>query len=397
MFMIACLTTTAFAMPAWAADEVPPAVQAFLDSVERQTSVEPTYESVEQDSDGTVTITNLTIAKPAGVDEPAVTMKIGESEFSDIEDEGDGIFQIGSATFSNMTAEVKGKDFAVNVAIPEGSAEGWYVSELADNPTPQQAMRANMTSVARRMSADKWTITAMGQTYSVDGYEQTWDGDPKTGAGNFTMKVSNIAIPEAAIAMLDQGGMLKQLGYTALNFDVTSDGKVDVQGENIGYDFNFGVTGRDIATIRFGFAAADIPMSVFNELQKMQNSAETPDINALMPQLQNISISGASFRFEDASITKKVLPMIAAMQGMDEATMVASVGPMLQMGLMQLQNEAFAQQTMAAVTSFLKDPKSLTINAKPAAPVKVSDFMAINPNAPGEAITRLGVSVSAND
>ena len=70
---------------------------------------------------------------------------------------------------------------------------------------------------------------------------------------------------------------------------------------------------------------------------------------------------------------------------------------MLQMGLMQLQNEAFAQQTMAAVTSFLKEPKSLTITAKPAAPVKVSDFMAMNPNAPGEAITKLGVSVSAND
>ena len=58
--------------------------------------------------------------------------------------------------------------------------------------------------------------------------------------------------------------------------------------------------------------------------------------------------------------------MVAAMQGMDEATLVASVGPMVQMGLMQLQNEAFAQQAMAAVTSFLKDPKSLTITAKPA-------------------------------
>ena len=121
-------------------------------------------------------------------------------------------------------------------------------------------MRANMTNVARKMSGGKATITAMGQTYSVDGYEQTWDGDPKTGAGTFAMKISNIAIPEAAIAMLDQGGMLKQLGYAGLNFDVTSDGKVDVGSENVGYDFNVGLTGRDIATISLGFAAADIPM-----------------------------------------------------------------------------------------------------------------------------------------
>ena len=41
--------------------------------------------------------------------------------------------------------------------------------------------------------------------------------------------------------------------------------------------------------------------------------------------------------------------------------------------------------------------KSLTIAAKPANPVKVSEIMALDPNAPGAAITKLGVSVSAND
>jgi hypothetical protein len=117
----------------------------------------------------------------------------------------------------------------------------------------------------------------------------------------------------------------------------------------------------------------------------------------MMPQIQNISFSGLSLRFDDHSITKKVLPMIAAMQGMDEKTLIASVGPMMQMGLMQLQNQAFAEQALAAVNGFLADPKSLTIKASPAAPVKVSDIMTMNPAAPGEAITKLGVSVSAND
>ena len=49
-----------------------------------------------------------------------------------------------------------------------------------------------------------------------------------------------------------------------------------------------------------------------------------------MPQMQT-SLLPARLRFEDQSITKKVLPMVAAMQGMDEKTFLASLGPMLQM------------------------------------------------------------------
>ena len=198
-------------------------------------------------------------------------------------------------------------------------------------------------------------------------------------------------------SMMDQGGMLKQLGYSNLSFDIASTGKMSIKGDNLDYAFDVGLTGRDIATIKLALAAADIPMAVYSELQKMQDGGKQPDFTALMPQIQAISLSGASVRFEDQSITKKVLPMIAAMQGMDEKTLIASVGPMMQMGLMQLQNQAFAEQTAAAVNSYLADPKSLTIAAKPAAPVKVSDLMTLNPNAPGEAITKLGVSVSAND
>ena len=115
-------------------------------------------------------------------------------------------------------------------------------------------------------------------------------------------------------------------------------------------------------------SAGDIPLAVYAELQKMQDGGKQPDFNALMPQIQAISMADASLRFEDQSITKKVLPMIAAMQGMDEKTMIASVGPMMQMGLMQLQNQAFADQALAAVNAFLADPKSLTITAKPAEP-----------------------------
>jgi hypothetical protein len=49
-----------------------------------------------------------------------------------------------------------------------------------------------------------------------------------------------------------------------------------------------------------------------------------------------------------------------------------------------------------AVTAFLADPKSLMLSIKPAAPMKLSEFNALDPAKPGEAITKLGVSVTAN-
>jgi hypothetical protein len=117
----------------------------------------------------------------------------------------------------------------------------------------------------------------------------------------------------------------------------------------------------------------------------------------LMPQLMNVSLSGFKMRFEDASITKKVLPLIARMQGMDEAAMVANAGAMMQLSLMQLKNQAFTDQVVGAVNSFLKDPKSITISLAPAAPIKVQQVMTLDPSNPGAAIDTLGVSVTAND
>ena len=397
LFTILCLAGTALATPVLAQDaDVPPAVQAFLDSIERQTKVEPTYESLDTDASGNVTIINLAINKAGDAGQPGMAVKIGEAKFSEISEEDDGLYQIGNATFTDMSAEVKGPEFSFTATMPQGSAEGWYVKELGDNPTAADSMRAAAT-ITRKMQSGKITVEAQGQTVTIDGLSTTWDGDPQTGAGKFSSSISNIAIPESVISMLDQGGMLKQLGYASLAFDVVSQGTMELKGDNLDYAFDVGLTGRDIATIKLALSAGDIPLAVYAELQKMQDGGKQPDFNALMPQIQAISLSGASIRFEDQSITKKLLPMLAAMQGMDEKALLASVGPMLQMGLMQLQNQAFADQALKAVNAFLADPKSLTVSAKPASPLKVSNLMTMNPAAPGEAITKLGVSVSAND
>ena len=131
-------------------------------------------------------------------------------------------------------------------------------------------------------------------------------------------------------------------------------------------------------------------------MKKLEGQAQ-PDPSTFLPLIQGIQVSRVQFRFEDKSITKKLLPMLAAMQGMDEATMVANAGAMLQLGLAELKNPGFTQKAVEAVNAYLKDPQSITIVAKPTQPVTVQQLMALDPANPGAAIDQLGVTISAND
>ncbi len=395
-FVYLLLSTSFLVVPAQAQD-VPPAVEAILKAWEQQAKVKPTYDSLDVDGSGNVTITNLTSSMQAGGQDGGIKITIGEMAFRDISDAGGGLYEIGSAKFSAMKMDFTGPDGkAVTIDMPEGSAEGWYVKVLGDNPAPADVMRSSM-SIARKMSSGKITANVMGQTITSDGYVSTWDGDPATGAGTFSTKIGNVVIPEAAIAAIDPTGSLKQIGYTDLTFDMEAGGTVTMDGDNVGIDFSFAYVGRDMGAMKVSIAASDIPLAVYGELQKSQKTGKEPDFMALMPQLQNISLGHFSFRFEDDSLTKRLLPMAAAMQGMDEATLVANAGAMLQMGLMALRNQAFTDQVVGAVNAFLKDPKSITIALKPAAPIKVQQMMTLNPSDPGAAINLLGVSVTAND
>lgn len=395
IFALALIASTAAIPGLSLAAEAPPAVEAFLANLERQTSLKPAHDGITADGSGNATITNLTLAQPPGGDAPGLTVKMGEVKFSGITEEGQSLYQVGKASFSNITVEVSGQD-GFSASIPQAAAEGWYIRALGENPTPVEQLLAT-SSFARKMSSGKITLSAAGQTISVDGAESSWDGDPNTGAGNFNMKVSNIAIPEAALAMIDQGGMLKQLGYSSLSLDLTTMGDMKLTGEKVSYRFEFGVSGRDIARLSLGAAFADIPLAVYAQLLKAHTEGKEPDYQALLPQMQQILLDGASLRFEDQSLVNRLLPLAAAMNGMDEKTLKASIGPMVQLALVQLQNEAFTQQATAAVNAFVAAPKSLTITARPSSAVSVADLSAMDPNKPGEAISRLGITVTANE
>jgi hypothetical protein len=383
---------TTLASPAFAADE-PPVVQAIFKTWETQYNVKPTYKNLTNEG-GAIVIEGLEASVPIeGGTGGGVKLAIAKMELKEVSDEGNGVFEIDTAGYTDFKLDVGTGSESFSISIPSGTSEDWYVKALGDNPTPADTFRASM-NIARKASSGKITLSAAGQSVTADGYEMTWDGDVQTGAGKSTFKLSNIAIPESLITMMDPGGTLKKIGYTSLSFDLGGEGKFDVSTDKVGFDFDVYYSGKDMGIMKLGAAAGDIPMTLMAELQKQEAA---PDIGKLMPLVQGIQLSRLIFRFEDQSITKRLLPIAAQMQGMDEPTLIASAGAMVQLSLTALKNPAFTQQVVAAVNAYLKDPRSFTIAAKPAQPVSVMQVMSLDPANPGAAIDQLGVSVTAND
>ncbi len=390
------LASSAFTMLPAHAEDVPPVVTALFKNWEA-VKVTPTYEKLDTDSDGNVSITNLSAMMPSKDAGPEVKFTVDEITLNDVGDEEDGVIKVGSMKATNSKAEITtGEGKGMVVEMPEATAEGLRLRLPVDNPTPQQAFLGSY-SMADKATSGAIKLTTMGQTITSDGYDVTWDGDAATGNGKINFTLKNIAIPEAAVAAMDTTGQIKQLGYTNLSFDVTGGAEIKVTDDKFGFTSNITYSGKDIGAFKLALAANDVPMAAMAELQKAQKESRPPDMNSLMPQLMSVSLGNFQVRFEDASITKKLLPIIAKMQGMDESTMVANAGAMMQLGLMQLKNQAFTDQVVGAVNAFLKDPKSLTIAMKPAQPVPVQNLMMLNPADPGAAITTLGVSVTSND
>ena len=230
--MIACLTSVALLPGLALAEDAPPAVQAFLANVERQIAIKPSYDALKTDGSGNVTITNFTLAKPAEGENPSFTLKTGEITLTGITDEGQSLYQVEKAGFTNTSLEVKGKDVNITASIPQAQAQGWYIRALSATPTPAEEMLAS-PSFAKRIESGKVTFTAEAQSIGIDNIVSTWDGDPRTGSGSFGLTVSNIALPEAVLAMMGEGGMLKQLGYSGLNLDVATSGETKVNGDKI--------------------------------------------------------------------------------------------------------------------------------------------------------------------
>ncbi len=97
------------------------------------------------------------------------------------------------------------------------------------------------------------------------------------------------------------------------------------------------------------------------------------------------------------SLTGKVLDYVARQQGMKAKDIANQAKAIVPFGMAQLNNPELTKQVTAAVSTYLDNPKSIEIAARPASPVPFALIMAGAMSNPQDLTKTLGVGVKANE
>lgn len=325
--------------------------------------------------------------------------------------EKDGL-PIGNITLEGVAEENGG--YTIRTLSTEAFSRTEDKAEINVSPivvhdltVPAEGATGPLGSFMLYKSADLANITVKvaGKTaFSMDGF------------------AVNITPPADGNAMEFSGGSRKFAADLTLADDPKSRQVIDALGyQNITGSFQmagswqpsdgkmtlskYDITVDNAGTLGMTFDLSGYTMDFIKSLKEMQekiaaqpegadNSAQGMAILGLMQQL---SFNSASIRFDDDSLTNKVLDYVGKQQGMSGKDIANQAKAIVPFGMAQLNNPELTAQVSAAVGKFLDNPKSLEISAAPPASVPFALIMAGAMANPLDLPKTLGVTVKANE
>jgi hypothetical protein len=309
--------------------------------------------------------------------------------------EENGGYRVGTVTLPTYALAQKDLKVDISGAVLTGLT---LPAEKANDPLADILMyeTADLANVSVRMN-DKPLFTMGDLHVEISAPE---DGKPLefTGkAGNFSADLTAVEDPKAM-------KLIDGLGYRTLNGTAQmagswqpTDGRMTLSQYDISIE-NAGTLGMtfDLAgyTPDFIKALQDLQKKIAEQPKGSDDSAQGLAMLGLMQQL---TFHGATIRFDDDSLTGKMLAYIAQQQSqkpMDIANQAKAILPFM---MAQLNNPEFTKNVTEAVGKYLDDPKSIEIRAAPASPVPFALVMAGAVAAPKELPKTLGVTVVANE
>lgn len=381
----ALLVSLAFTTAAVRAEEEPPVVRALLDSSAVNAESRPTYGSLDMAPDGSITLSDFKTTFRADDDpETAMSYEVETLVLTDVTEVGVGVFEVGSAEWSNTTVTAGEEPVA---AIPLITAKSLFIHQPGKEPTALERLRASNV-LAKEFAMPEALVLIDGHSIVFEGLSGTWDGDPMTGAGTSRFAARRIHVP--ATVFEGDDNPLAMAGYSELELAVEGTSVTAYSGEAIGFDVELRLNGRDIGSLIIELGADGIPLALFAVVD-----AET-DPDALLPFADGVSLKRARIRFEDDSLTRRLLSLMAEEGGQDVASFIAEGTEGIELMLNESLEPALARQVSAALTAYLNDPKSITFALAPAQPVRFAQVMA-GLEDPMALIELLRLTITAND
>ena len=110
----------------------------------------------------------------------------------------------------------------------------------------------------------------------------------------------------------------------------------------------------------------------------------------------SVTLKQASLYYGDASLAGRIIAQQAKQMGQEPAAFVGQITGALPLLLSVIGNQPFQDKLAQGVTTFLKDPKNLTITAKPATPIALMELFSTSQTAPQTLPDVLKADVIAN-
>jgi hypothetical protein len=317
---------------------------------------------------------------------------------------------IGDVTLTGITEE--GGDYVIgHVALPTYSVErpggrldmtGVSISGL-HLPPPDSTDPMDSVTLYDKAEIGEISVKHDGkQVFDLTGFHvdvtRPQGSNPlkfNGAAQKFTADLSNVDDPKSKAA-------IEALGYQNVEGDFAMAGSWAPKTGEASLD-TYRLTVKDAGTLDISLKMGGYTPEFIRSMQAIRNKmAEAPQDKkgmqglAMLGLLQQLSFTSLSIRFDDDSLTGKIMEYIAQQEGMQKSDVANQAKAMLPFALAKLHNPELTAQVTNAVSKFLDDPKNLSIVASPPNPVPFAMIAAGAMSAPQQLPETLGVKVIAN-
>lgn len=321
--------------------------------------------------------------------------RIGDLTFTGVEESDGGGYTAETLTVPDIDIK-HGKDELVAKNIKAGGIDIPPI-EPTDGTAP---MFLYQTASAGPISFSG----AQGEFMSVDNVSAKLDRlDGEAGltsslhATGLTLHMDHAKDPKTRKAM-------EALGYKTVTGRFDTKGTWESDKGNVQLS-QFALALDNVGTFDMTLDISGYTRAFMKSLKDLQATAlaKPGDKNAqqalgigMLGLMQQLSFGGMSMRFDDASITNKLLAYAGKDKGMSRDQMAEAVKALLPMGLAKLNNPKFQQEISDAVGKFLDDPKNIEVKAAPDKPVAFPVIMGSAMAAPQTLPEVLNITVTAN-
>ena len=351
---------------------------------------EITYDSASGQGD-TVTIKNVKMEMP-GEEEG---LNFGDLDFDGVSEDGSGGYN--AASLSKDKIEFSAED--VRFSVSDLEVENLYVpAETGGNTLDDLLFYDSVTTGPIVLNVEGNDVFQASRSVT-----KTSNNSDNTRVG-FDSRIDGLDIDLGAVEDAQARQAIDGMGYQTITGDIVINGYWALPTGEITLS-EYALTLDDVGRLDLQFSISGYTLDFIKGLQQMQEqmASQSDDAKAqqamglaMMGMMQQLTFNSMSIRFDDASLTNKILDMVASQQGMSRDQMVQGLQGMLPLVLAQLQNPEFQKQVTEAVSLYLSDPKSIEISAKPEAPLPFASIAGSAMGAPLTLPQVMNVSVTAN-